>query len=370
MEVPLLVVWLFTVLGCQSTLVDAGEVDGARYLYGTVGARGNGLARVTIEVEEGEDALLVSSRPVEPPFEVFVRRLTDPNGVNVLLASDLTGIQFSKTNAVFVDAVSTLNWPVSDADAALVPGTYELEIGVVDDTLNFASQAVDIDVLLKSDEDFATGALAVSVVYTDGLEEDDSVVDAVDDALAQWQALYAQAGIDVQFDVVVVDESGLLPPAFGLEERYVEFSEATPARTVTLVLSETIAIDDLEVLGIAGDIPAPLIPTTRSAVQISLAMAAGPDGSFDDLDTRILAETMAHETAHYLGLFHPVEREAWRQWDILEDTSQCRNESACVERLGGNLMFPYPVCNLRTCTPQNELSANQVSVLNRAVAVR
>ena len=111
------------------------------------------------------------------------------------------------------------------------------------------------------------------------------------------------------------------------------------------------------------------MPTTRSAVQISSLLASGPDGEFNAEDTRLLAETMAHEVAHYLGLFHPVES-TWDAWDVLSDTPECQREGECVDELGDNLMFPFPVCGPSSCTPQDRLTDQQAGVANRYVGVR
>ena len=110
------------------------------------------------------------------------------------------------------------------------------------------------------------------------------------------------------------------------------------------------------------------MPTPRSGVLISADLAAGPNGEFSPEERRLLAETMAHEVGHYLGLFHPVET-TWETWDVLDDTPTCDDEFECVEELGGNLMFPFPVCAGFTCTPQENITEDQRTVLNRYVGV-
>lgn len=359
---------LLSIIGCQTQLIE-DTADGARYLYGTTRTRSSGLARVCIDVEEGDTALMLTAE-AESPAEVFIRKLTDPAGVDVLVASDFVDSDESKTNAVFVNGVSSLNWPIDDADPSLVPGCWRVEIGVVDQELEFVDEPANVDVLIKADDDFSAGTLEVALIYTDGLRDDDEVVDAVSEATSRWQTLYEQAGIDITFSSFVLDEDGLLPPAFGEEDRIRVAAADTPARTINLLLSDSVEITGEEVLGIAGDIPGPLVPTAYSAVQLSMIMAAGGDGVFDSMDIRLLSETMAHETAHFLGLFHPVERASWSRWDALEDTPRCGSERACESQLGSNLMFPYPVCMLNTCEAQFELTEDQRGVLNRAVAVR
>ncbi|MEM6926414.1 MAG: hypothetical protein AAF602_05770 [Myxococcota bacterium] len=129
-----------------------------------------------------------------------------------------------------------------------------------------------------------------------------------------------------------------------------------------------------EIVGLAGGIPGAASATPRSAVQVSTLGAAGTDGRFDGDDIRLLAETMAHETAHYLGLFHPVEAIArgtpWSVFDALSDTPRCGSRRTCETRLGSNLMFPFPVCEPgASCDPQEVLTEEQATVMQRYVGV-
>ena len=108
--------------------------------------------------------------------------------------------------------------------------------------------------------------------------------------------------------------------------------------------------------------------STRSAVLVNLALSSGPDGKFDEVETRILGETMAHETGHYLGLYHPVES-TWNRWDALPDTPDCNREADCQDAFAQNLMFPYPVCGITSCTAQSDLTPDQAGVVHGHVGV-
>jgi hypothetical protein len=359
---PLLLSWS---VGCRPGL--SSEMLGdLHHQWGYAKSTSKGTAKVKVRVFEGETALQVVA-DIAPPFQVHVRSVEDPAGQLAFSSAEWNDNPRSKTNAGFVASVSTLDWPVLPDDLPLSAGVWRFEFGVVDESQAYVPQSFAVDVLTKTDPDLAVGHLDVNLVYTDGLDQDPALRDAIDDAKALWTDLYAQIGIEVAFQAFTYDVTELGPPAFGDEDRYVDLAAQTRLRAVNLVLTRR--IEGLEqIFGIAGDIPGPLVPTSRSAVQVATTLAAGPDGRFSEEETRLLAETMAHETLHFLGLFHPVES-TWAAWDVLGDTDECDSERRCVDELGDNLMFPYPVCSVQSCVPQSWISDAQGGVAHRAVAV-
>lgn len=342
------------------------DLDGVRHVWTRLNSNRAGTAHVKVPVADGETALLATVR-VDAPNQAHFRLVSDPAGTQVFKAFEWNSSPYSKTNAGFVADVVSLNWPIQAEDPDLFGGRWDFEFGVVDGNQQYVGIPVLLDVMLKDDAQFTLGHLEVSIVYTDDLENDEGLRAAVDEAQLLWTDLYAVMGISLSFHEYGFPQSDLGPPAFGDEQAYIDISADTTVRSVNLVISDTIeGLDDI--FGIAGDIPGPLIPTTRSAVQVSALLSAGPDGVFDSEDTRLLAETMAHEVGHYLGLFHPVEQ-TWDAWDVLPDTPECDNERECVDDLGENLMFPYPVCGPVSCTPQDLTTEEQAGVLNRNTMV-
>jgi hypothetical protein len=101
---------------------------------------------------------------------------------------------------------------------------------------------------------------------------------------------------------------------------------------------------------------------------VSALLSAGADGAFTAEEVRIYAETLAHETGHYLGLFHPVEA-TFDSWDILTDTPECDSELGCIMAMEDHLMFPFPVCGIQNCTPQGVITGQQAEVLHRSTAI-
>ncbi len=120
--------------------------------------------------------------------------------------------------------------------------------------------------------------------------------------------------------------------------------------------------------GFAGAVPGMMIPSSRSTIMVSAIDHGGTNLEFSPAEVRLLGETFAHETGHWLGVFHPVELDL-DQWDALEDTEQCTLASTCQAALGTNLMYPEAQCDGTTCTPQGELTEDQQSVLHRSVWV-
>ncbi len=125
---------------------------------------------------------------------------------------------------------------------------------------------------------------------------------------------------------------------------------------------------DAQTYGIAGGIPGPMDPSTRSAVVVSWLVHAGANGAFNDDETRLMGETFAHEIGHYMGMHHPVQF-GWNYWDALDDTDECTASSACGQALGDNLMYPSSICDPSGyCEPQFRLTPQQVAELHRNAA--
>ncbi len=362
---------------CQSPLQES--VDGGfRRLQGTVRTRGSGFRAVDIDVGD-EDAMMITAQPLREGDLVHVRQLVDPDGVVVFDAEDWFGeADEQKTNAAFLASVSNLNWPVAPTDAPLVPGRWTALVGLTDSEIDFVAGDVRLDVVFKRDADFDDGRVRVVLLHPEG--EDPALRVALDQAKGIWTELYAQVGIEVDFEDWVTPYDDLSPPTVG-DDRYAGIQALTGIRTVVVVLVDAIDTTGLpidpdlgEIVGLAGGIPGAVVPTRRSAIQVGTLAAAGVDGRFEGDDIRLLAETMAHETAHYLGLFHPVEAIAgdipWSTFDTLGDTPRCRSRTRCEDVLGSNLMFPFAVCDpVEGCEPQEQLTDEQGEVMQRYVGV-
>lgn len=343
-------------------------VDGLRRLDRTVRTDLDGFATVRLRPQAGETAVLWTL--VAPADElVRLRRWAAPDGTAHFDADAMLATAEAKTSAAWLTPVNTFGWPIVDQDAPLDEAKWTAEIQATDGAGVPIATDIAVSVLLKVDDDLEVGELPVHLVLQDDIGNDTDAVAAIDDAVAQWASLVASAGISLTVTQESDDGASVGAPGFSDPAPWQALGGRTPLRPVDVVFRRVIP-EFPTALGIAGNIPAPLVATGESGVLVGLDYAAGPDGGFDDLDLRLLAETLAHETGHATGLFHPVEI-GWELYDALVDTTNCDREGSCEEIFAANLMFPYPVCPTPVdCIAQDTLSADQRSVVHRYVATR
>ena len=326
----------------------------------------DGLFDVEVEVANGQEAFMVTAWSTRSTLSVDT--ITDPNGDVVYSWQDWWNSDESLTYATwpFYDEVA-INWPVRAKDGPLEAGTYTVTFATVTANWGVAkNKPVEATVQVKGDDDLDRGTVRVNLVWGKGLDDDAELVAAVDTALERWQEIWSDVGITLEYTLSASSyDPDMLYGDTG-DINAVEWEEIDAEGEddeLTLMLGEEI-LGESDYYGLSGGIPGSLLPTERSVVILSLLGHAGRDGEFDDEETRIMGETMAHEIGHYMGLFHPVEY-GWKSWDALDDTSDCSAEYACYEDLGDNLMFPYPVCDWDSCEPQGDLSTGQQGVLHR-----
>ncbi len=331
----------------------------------TGNALSDGLSTVPITVQNTDAMQIVL---VSPGVNINAA-LQDPLGRLVVAFQQGLGSR-QQTYAVFQSpSVNAMPYPTSGLDAAMVAGTY-LE------GANFSVPSVGFSgtVIVKNDPDFGTGTLRVNAFLVTAASQTPNTVTAVNDAIDQWKTIYAQAGINLDVQVIDIDGPATLPNPTTGAQFYLTQSSSVRTDALNVFLGQSIADTDNtngQVIGVAAAIPGPDAPTTRTAVVVSLLNHTNSGGM---IDTSLLAETMAHEGGHYLGLFHPVEidsgnNEATYQFsegDLLPDTPVCLDVPACKgDGLAQNLMFPTALSGVS----QRSLSAAQVRVLNLQVMV-
>ncbi len=129
------------------------------------------------------------------------------------------------------------------------------------------------------------------------------------------------------------------------------------------------AIGHFDILGVSGGIPGPaMTPGTKHS---GVAVATGNLTSQVDDELKDRGHAMAHEAAHFLGLFHTTEKNGQHQ-DPLSDTPKCPQNNdtngdkdlragECLNFDGNNLMFWETASGI----PQDQLTDGQRLVLHR-----
>lgn len=333
---------------------------------------GSGLARVLFQVPDGTDAFTVTA---EAPGLALVFNSASTSSRNFLNPSGLT---LTTATSVFPD-VQTITIPSRAEDGTLTDGdTYEASVfvGTSSNFINLspvANQSVTFTVNFKDDGNLSSGVLTLNVFFVGSIAQRDDIRDIINRGLAEATNIFAGAGVAVNLNRFDLSGPSVVPDPGFADPFYLSASAIAPSPGVNVFVATDISGVG-GALGIAGGIPGPPFPTTRSGVAISLVVSAGGDGTFSDAEVRLLGETIAHESTHFTGLFHPVDfrGSAVIDQDPLPDTPTCSNRSNCEanDSLARNLMFANPVvASDGTLIPQNQLTTGQRNVQNRYIAI-
>ncbi len=354
---------LLVLVACGPPLVE-DRVGGLRRLSGVVRTGRDGQVPLKLRVAPDERALLLTVQPVDPGLRAHVVEVRQEGEVVFDATEEARSVR-ATTNAGFISTAATLSWPriPSDTFGDLAP-----RLGRVTPSSTYDGGELAVEVLFKADDDLDAGTLQVAFVYAGDTGDDPDLLDAMARAEAVWRDLYASFGLDLSVtEVRSWPDADLAAPVYGTDSAYAAIAEAVGPGVVPVVVTDDIT-DVEEVLGIAGDIPGPLVPSPRTGILVSAVTSAGVDGVFQDEEIRLLGETLAHETGHYLGLFHPVET-TWDRWDALDDTPECGGEKACTNKMADYLMFPFPVCGFLSCVPQTVITDDQAWVAHHYAGV-
>ena len=345
----------------EGSKADVTVEDNLKTIRETQRSNSSGVVNLSIEVNADQTSFLVTG---ESDQFLSFESITDPSGDRVFYWEPWYNSDEGLTGALYPEAKdSVMNWPVREEDGPLSPGTWKVQIATSNSRGYYAPDtAVDLTVQIKEDPDTSVATVRVLVAYAEGLGSDETVVAGTEAAVARWAEVWAPYGLELEVTYADTDMDPTLPDMYGGGSTSIRDVSASEGQDydVTVAIGEDVE-GDMDVFGVSGGIPGTLVATKRSAVVVSWIANAGGDGTFEEEDIQLYGETLAHEVGHYMGLFHPVEM-SWDYWDSLSDTSKCRNARTCEEELGTNNMFPYPVCDWRSCTAQDQLSDEQVGV--------
>jgi hypothetical protein len=324
----------------------------------------NGRLRVEVDVPQGATSLQITGQSAQ---YVGFEELIAPDGETVLYWEDWYNSRYSLTYAIYgFDRVTALSWPPRDVDRPLEPGTWTAWISVTDRNFIYQpGEAVDLTIATKRDDDFTEGKVGVQIVYADGVKRDEAVVAAVEQAVERWRAVWAGIGIELDEYYTTSDLDAQLGFTYVGDAEVEDLAQEKGEGHLQLIVGESVGNEEYT-LGVSAGIPGTIDATPNTFVVLSWLAHAGPNASFDDEEIRLMGETMAHETGHYTGLFHPVET-GYEYWDALDDTPDCDSFRSCEDELGKNLMFPYSLCDFEGCVAQGQLSDQQSAVVQQFV---
>lgn len=367
---------LFSCFGCAVGDGDDDEEDDGTEqeadFTATAVTDEDGLATVTFDLADGTTKFGVNITADD--YYVRFTEVESDNGVNYL---DPNGeeVSFADTFFPYINSVSA---PSRSLDTSLIDGskyTVSALVSSTDSGSPVAGQTVTFHVNSKEDTILSGGTMLVNIFYVGDAGQDATTKEVVAEAITQFKSIFeSQASIQVTTVERDIDGSTTLAsPLYGSSfYKSATASVTTPSVNIFIGGDVSETSDTGDILGISGGIPGPAISSERSAVVVSFFAGAGTDGIYSTEDIRILGETLAHETGHFMGLFHPVDfsGNVVTSTDPLDDTDSCSFITECLSDVDliSNLMFPSPVSDGDGgYVAQNQLTAEQTSVMNRYI---
>lgn len=301
-------------------------------------------------------------------------QLQDSAGTNYLTPGG-TLISFASE---FINDINNANVPSRSLDPNIdTSRTFTARVTVANNENGsnpISGTNVDLKIHSRADNDFSSGTVKVNVFYVGSVGQSAASKSAVDSGFVEFRRIYSNSGITLNVEQFDISGPNLVPDPLTGSTLYQSASSSASSPAVNIFIAGDVAGSENSILGIAGGLPCPAFPSVRSALVVSILTGAGGDGAYNSVELRLLGESLAHETGHYLGLFHPVEISSGSvdEFDPLSDTPTCSSENDCVnnDTLAANLMFLQPVQNTNgDFIPQNLLTSQQTAVLNRNIAV-
>lgn len=357
----LLAVWM--VAGCSRDAASEAPPPDPLQSIQASDSSSDGVAHFEFQVGEDIRSFLITAKSSDAYLSI--EKLVGPDEETAVEWEDWNNTNQSLTESFWPSRRDVVfNWPIRIADGPLEAGTWTIEVATTSTSGSYLSgKDVSATIQTMADDDDDAGKVNVRIVWADGLDNDEDLVQPVQQAVERWREIWASYGITLAETWGTSD----LDPGLRYHQMYdrdiEDVAEEGTDNDLLLVIGDEVDGDDM-LYGMAGGIPGSILPTPHSAVGISWMAHAGQNGRFDEDEISMMGETMAHEIGHFMGLFHPVEDGAG-YFDALNDTPQCGSMSSCDNTLGDNLMYPYPLCSWTSCVAQEELTAQQQGVLQR-----
>lgn len=345
---------------------------------GSVEVTSAGGAEVSVSVPSGAKSVAVVLDGAGSNL-VLAEKITTPGGEVVFDFQQ--GVTTNRTDVV--DGIYTVLLPSNPA-VELEAGTWTLaylsgggaftgEVTAVVKTGSATAKAVDVNIYLVG----LDGLTAETAPNDPGLQQ---LLEGVEQAWSgaglrlgevSWREISGEDGERLTVIDSIDGPSSELAQLFKRSQ-----GEAGRALNLFMVSDITAGDSGFSIVGLAGGVPGPpaLHGTGRSGVAVNLAdlleaRAAGDDAMIEEA-RRLTEIIIAHETGHYLGLYHTTERNGQALMeggitgqDPLSDTPSCPDSadangngslsaSECAEQDGGNLMFWSPRPDSRSLSGQ------------------
>jgi hypothetical protein len=327
-------------------IIGTGQID--RLALGTlrVGRTTPDFKTISIQVPAGAVSFSIVGQLQNMESIVVPVRVTTPSGQVVLDMFDPAKTAFRSPVPIYPGQPFTLVYPNSPR-LNLVPGTYQVVIGASDTT------DVQLTVLLKKQMGVLQGGkLPVGLWFSKQkhLSAQTARTDSrFQAALATMVQIYASVGIELG-PFSYVDLTGSSAESLAVIEDQEQLGElfahadASMDQALNFFFIDQFNLEGgAGVIGASGGIPGPpgLPGLPHGGVAVALALLLPR--------SELLAETMAHEGGHYLGLFHTSERTGLT-FDPLLDTAECPasantdgdmivDNRECAGQGSDNLMF-------------------------------
>lgn len=331
----------------------------------------NGSASLTFNIPAGTTKFEISAE--SSGKYVRFEQIQSQSGTNYLSPGGAT-LSYATE---FIANINSATTPSRDLDPNLNSSeTFSARVTVTNNASGSSpssNNSLVIKTHSRSDNNLSSGTLKVNMFFVGSTGQSESSKAAIESAITEFRRIYANAGISLDISSLNIDGSNLIPDPFDGSNFYLAATSGVSSPAVNIFIAGDVQGEQGTILGIAGGVPVPAYPSPRSALVVSIVTGAGADGTYSNEEIRLLGESLAHESGHYLGLFHPVELSGSSavDFDPLSDTDTCSSKTSCVNNnsLAANLMFPQPVINNGTYVPQNLLTPQQTAVLNRYIAV-